>query len=181
MTITRWILLRMKNVTYKTCIEHQNTHFMFTDFFPEKRAFYEIMSKNMVQPERTQTIKRLRVAYWIKQAYTRASTRRRSCTHTHVPIHPRTSARGRMRMASPTHAHTLIALHGNSVSWTRFNVTSHVHCLSVLFNLLIWNSRWQRQAAYDTFILRRIGAVILVFTYIYFSWVLNTSRKIHWI
>jgi hypothetical protein len=27
------------------------THFMFHNFFPENRAGYEIMSKNMVEPE----------------------------------------------------------------------------------------------------------------------------------
>ena len=27
---------------------------MFYDFFPENRAFYEIMSKNLVEPEGTQ-------------------------------------------------------------------------------------------------------------------------------
>jgi hypothetical protein len=49
------------------CRETQNTYFMFSDFFSENHAGYEIMSKNMLEPERTQTIWRLRVAYWISK------------------------------------------------------------------------------------------------------------------
>jgi len=30
----------------------QNTHFVFSNFFPENRAVYEIMWKNMVEPDR---------------------------------------------------------------------------------------------------------------------------------
>jgi hypothetical protein len=35
-------------------VENQNTHFMFSDFFSENRAVYEIMWKNMVEPDRPQ-------------------------------------------------------------------------------------------------------------------------------
>jgi hypothetical protein len=35
----------MRNVLNKSCRENQNTHFIFITFF------YEIMSKNMVEPE----------------------------------------------------------------------------------------------------------------------------------
>ena len=31
--------------------ENQNTGFMFSNFFPENHAVYEVMSKNMVEPE----------------------------------------------------------------------------------------------------------------------------------
>jgi hypothetical protein len=42
----------MRNVLDNGCRENQNTHFMFnTFFFFENRAVYEIMSKNMAQPE----------------------------------------------------------------------------------------------------------------------------------
>ena len=48
---------------------------MFSNFFPENRAVYEIMSENMVELGRPQmTIWRLRVAYWISKAR-RAQTR----------------------------------------------------------------------------------------------------------
>ena len=35
----------MRNVSDKSCIENQNTHFIFKFFFPEKHAVYEIMWK----------------------------------------------------------------------------------------------------------------------------------------
>ena len=35
MTISRWIILRMKNVSNKSCRENQNTHFIFSNFFPK--------------------------------------------------------------------------------------------------------------------------------------------------
>ena len=41
----------MRNVSDKICIESPNTHFMFDNlFFSENRADYEIMWKNVVQP-----------------------------------------------------------------------------------------------------------------------------------
>ena len=53
----------MGNVSDKSCTENQNTHFVFSNFFSENRAVYEIMCKNTVQPGRPQmTIWRMRVA-----------------------------------------------------------------------------------------------------------------------
>jgi hypothetical protein len=43
MIISRWILVRMRNVSDKSCTENQNTHFMFNNIFPQNRAVYEIM------------------------------------------------------------------------------------------------------------------------------------------
>jgi hypothetical protein len=48
MTISRSVLLRMRNVTGKSCRENKTTHFTLNNFFPESRAVYEIMWKNMV-------------------------------------------------------------------------------------------------------------------------------------
>jgi hypothetical protein len=44
-------LLKMRNVSNKSCTENQNTHFVFNNIFPENRAVYEITWKNMVQPD----------------------------------------------------------------------------------------------------------------------------------
>jgi len=45
----------VKNVSDKLCVENQNTHFMFNNFFFfETFAVYEILWKNIVQPERPQ-------------------------------------------------------------------------------------------------------------------------------
>jgi hypothetical protein len=50
--ISWWILLRMRNVSDKSCSENQKTGFMFNRYFPKKHAIYEIMWKNMVEPYR---------------------------------------------------------------------------------------------------------------------------------
>ena len=50
-TISRSILLRMRNVSNKSCRENQNTHFTFSNFFSENHAVYEIMSKNLVESD----------------------------------------------------------------------------------------------------------------------------------
>ena len=43
MTISRSVLLRMRNVSDESCRENQNTHFMFNKFFFfENRAVFEI-------------------------------------------------------------------------------------------------------------------------------------------
>jgi hypothetical protein len=41
MTISRWILLRMRNVSNKTCKETQNTHFKFNNASSANRTLYE--------------------------------------------------------------------------------------------------------------------------------------------
>ena len=48
-------------------------------FFPENRAVYEILSKKVVEPERRQTILRMRVACWLRNA-----TRAQAHTHTEM-------------------------------------------------------------------------------------------------
>ena len=52
MIISRRTLLRMGNVSGKSCGENRNKHFTFQTFFPENRAVYELMWKNMLQPDR---------------------------------------------------------------------------------------------------------------------------------
>ena len=60
--ISRLFLLRMRNVSDKSCRGNQNTHFIFQFFL--NGAVYEIMWKNTVEPSRLQmTIRRMRIAY----------------------------------------------------------------------------------------------------------------------
>jgi hypothetical protein len=49
MVISRWILIRMRNVSDYICRENQNAHFMFNNLFSENRAVYEIMYRNIVE------------------------------------------------------------------------------------------------------------------------------------
>jgi hypothetical protein len=57
---------------FKGCRENQSTHFIFSNFYYENRAIYEIMWKNIVERGRAQmAIWRMRTACWIpKAAYT---------------------------------------------------------------------------------------------------------------
>jgi len=41
----------MRNVSGKSCRENQNTYFIFSDIFSEKCAVFEIMWKDMVEPD----------------------------------------------------------------------------------------------------------------------------------
>jgi hypothetical protein len=62
--ISRYFLLRMRNVSDKICAENQNTHIMYNNVFFENRAVYEKMWKNIVDPSKPQiTIWRFRFAY----------------------------------------------------------------------------------------------------------------------
>jgi hypothetical protein len=44
----------MRNVSEERCRGNQNTFFMFNTFSPTNRAVYEIMWKNMIQPDTPQ-------------------------------------------------------------------------------------------------------------------------------
>ena len=48
------VLLRKRNILEKICRENQNTHFVFSNFYSANRAVYEIMWKNMAEPDRAQ-------------------------------------------------------------------------------------------------------------------------------
>jgi len=66
---SRWILLRMRNVSDKNYRENQNTHFVFSNFFFENRAVYEIMWKKVLEQDRPQmTIWRMRIACRVTKA-----------------------------------------------------------------------------------------------------------------
>jgi len=58
----------MRNISDKF-VEQIKTHFIYSMIFTENRAVYEIIWKNMVEPERSQmTIWRMRFACWITKA-----------------------------------------------------------------------------------------------------------------
>jgi hypothetical protein len=61
-------LLRMRNVSDKLCRENQNTYIRILysiNVFFKYRAVYEIMWKNVVEPDRPQiTIRRIRITCW---------------------------------------------------------------------------------------------------------------------
>jgi len=61
------LLLRMKNVSDKSCKENQNTHCMFSNFF-KNCAVYEITWKNIVELGRPQIIWCMCITCWIPKA-----------------------------------------------------------------------------------------------------------------
>ena len=75
---------------------------MFTKFFSENRAVYDIMSKNVVEPDRTQMAIWRRVACWISKV-TRAQAQARA--HEPPPTQTCIRARTRARTHARTHAH----------------------------------------------------------------------------
>jgi hypothetical protein len=53
-TISRSILLKMRNVSGEICRKNQNTHFTFNNRFSENRTVYEITWKNLIKVDRPQ-------------------------------------------------------------------------------------------------------------------------------
>ena len=69
MVISRSVFRSMRDVSEDSCRGNHKAHFMFKHFFPENRAFYETMWKNIVDPGGLQlTIWRMRIACWIPKA-----------------------------------------------------------------------------------------------------------------
>ena len=66
--IYRSVLLSMRNVSDKSCKENQNIH-LCSIIFSRKYCFYEIMWKNITEPDRPQmSAWRLRMACWLTKA-----------------------------------------------------------------------------------------------------------------
>ena len=84
---------------------------MLNNFFSKNLIDSEIMSKNVVEPERPQLAIRLRVACWISKA-TRAQAHAIARAPTPTPKH-----------TPPTHAHTQM----NTLALTRASVRTHAH------------------------------------------------------
>jgi hypothetical protein len=59
----------MRSVSDERCRENQNTRFVLNSFVFENLAVYEIIWKNILEPDRPQmTIRRMRTACWIPKA-----------------------------------------------------------------------------------------------------------------
>jgi hypothetical protein len=107
----------MKNVSDKSCRENQNTHSLSLPPPPETRTVYDITSKYMVEQERTQTIWRLRVAYWISKhaALVHLHPPTDKHTHTHTRTHKHTLAQAR----ESAYAHKYVILTAFHSTWFR--------------------------------------------------------------
>jgi len=59
----------MRNISDKSLRENQNTHILFSNFFFRNRTLYEIVRKNVVEPDRQQiTVWCMRIACCITKA-----------------------------------------------------------------------------------------------------------------
>jgi hypothetical protein len=103
MVISRWILLRMRNVSDKSCRQNQNTHFMFRDFSRKSCRLWDNVEKYGTAGQATDgnIIRRMRTACWITKA-----------TDTHT-----------LRIFN-----TYCFSTATVVTRTRLNVTLHVPC-----------------------------------------------------
>jgi len=72
LTVSRWVLPSIKNVSDEIFTGNHNTHFMFSNSPPppENRAVYEITWKNMVEPERPRdsVLRHMRISCRISKA-----------------------------------------------------------------------------------------------------------------
>jgi hypothetical protein len=70
MIILHEILLRMRNVSDKSCRENHNIYCTVNNFFPKIVSFYEIMCKNMVETDSSyDDIKwHISLTWWITKA-----------------------------------------------------------------------------------------------------------------
>ena len=98
-------------------------------------AFYAIMSRSIVAPDRPQTAIWRRVGCWIRKA-TRAESRfsARTPTNTHPHTHKQARTRKHSQFTHAPHAHTEVCntycfFTATMVLWTCLGVTLYVHCL----------------------------------------------------
>ena len=68
--ISRSFLLRLRNVSDKSCRENQNTHFMFNNFFFFRKLcrLWDNLARNCRVGSPQMTIWRMRIACWIPKA-----------------------------------------------------------------------------------------------------------------
>ena len=91
MAISRWLLLKMRSVSGKSCRESQNTHFLFSNVFSKNVPLMRYCRK-MKCSQGWQTMWRLHVACLISkatraQAYDRARSSTSTFTHTHTQVY----------------------------------------------------------------------------------------------
>jgi hypothetical protein len=67
MIISRWILLRMRNVLNTNCREKSKTHILLTITFLRKSRGSEIMWEKLVETEGPQTMWQMRFTCWISK------------------------------------------------------------------------------------------------------------------
>jgi hypothetical protein len=105
--------------------EKIETHFMLWLLF-ENRAVYEIMSKTIVEPGRSQTIWRLRVTYWISKPTSAQAHARPRALAPPTKTHTRTHARMHTHVC-PIYIHKVVQIWpGQTVTCLHTNRPGHI-------------------------------------------------------
>jgi hypothetical protein len=109
----------MRNVLHKGYRENQSIHFIFSNFFSENRAADDIMSINLVEPERPQMAIWWHVACWISEA-------------------TRPQAYSSARAPTPTQKHVrLIAFRQQQWFRERASILRYTYIACLLFNAVL--------------------------------------------
>jgi len=99
--ISRFIFLRMRNISDKRCRENRNILFIMNSFFLENRALYGIMWKNIVELGRPRmTVRPMRITCWIPKATNALRICNSYCFSTATVV-------ARKRLIVPLHVHCL--------------------------------------------------------------------------
>jgi hypothetical protein len=120
----------MRNVLDKSCRENENTHFIFNNFFRKSHRLWD-MSKNIAEtegPQMTLQYGAYALPAWVARLY--AHTRMR------IPTHPATHMHGQARIHRPI-CNACCFYTATMVTWTRFNITLHVPCLSCSYYIYL--------------------------------------------
>ena len=132
MTISRWIILRMRNVSNKSCRENQNT-------FCIQRLFNRITCRlwGMVEKYGGARENAHNMAYWISKR-TRSQTHARLHANTHARTHAQTHTH--MLTNARTHAEKYVILIAfPQQQWLRERVSvmryTYIACLVTLINV----------------------------------------------
>ena len=138
MTISRCILLRMKNVLDKRCRENQNTHYMFSNFFQKSRRLWDNVEKCGGVRETTNENKIWRMRVAKQHASPRTCSRPRARAPTRTP--PLLFPRARARAHPHRHKYTYCLSTARIPSRTHLDITLYIHCLSFSCFLLCLKS-----------------------------------------
>ena len=127
-TISRWIIIRIRNASDKSCRENQNTHFIFNNFsFRKSCRLWDNVKKLHGTSGNTNdhTIWRMHVACWISKAtHTHAHAPTRTCIHRNI--------------SRPN----IYCICTTMVSRTRLNITLYEHCLSSYTRWFKYDRDW---------------------------------------
>ena len=106
LTISRWIIFIMRNISDKSCRENQNTDFMSNNIFRKSWRLWENVEKydGAIEATNDNATWRTRVACWISKA-----TRRRAHAHAYAPGPP-----------PPPHTHTHTQKRNTGFPWQQW-------------------------------------------------------------